>query len=80
MAQQFATVEIWIVVDDCGDTATGSTAEEAREHFEEEIGSLSEREGFRTVKVSVRVPLPKTATLELEASVPELEAPAVSAS
>jgi len=44
--------------------------------FEEDIGALSDREGFRTVKVTVKVPLPETATLELEAEAPELEAPA----
>ena len=75
MAQEFATVEVWIVVDAAGDSASGRDLDEAKEHYTEQIGALEDSEGFRSVCVKVKVPLPEVCTLEVEAEAPEMEAP-----
>ncbi len=65
-------VEVWIVVDSCGDSAVGTDAHEARERFEENVQNLNDAEGFRMVKVIVKVPLPEASVIELEASAPAM--------
>lgn len=75
MAQQFATVEVWIICDSSGNSITGETADEAREHYEDHFGPLNEANGFRMVKVVCRIPLPEVAVVELEADAPEFEPP-----
>jgi hypothetical protein len=74
MAQQYATVEVWVLVDNCGDTAQGATADEAKERYEEQIQELGACEGFRLVCVKVKVPLPETCVVEITAEAPALEA------
>jgi hypothetical protein len=74
MAQKYATVEVWVICDSDGDTATGGTPDEARESYEENVGPLNEQDGFRMVKVLIRVPLPETCIVEVEAQAPVLEA------
>jgi hypothetical protein len=76
MTQQYATVEVWVIVDAAGDTAQGEDLQTAKEQYAERIGALEDSEGFRAVKVLVRVPLPETAVVEIEAEAPALEAPA----
>src|SRR5262245_11035177 len=76
MATQYTTVELVVLVDSCGDSAIGTDAEAAREAYEENVQALNECDGFRIVKVRVRVPLPEIATLEVEALAPEIESPA----
>ena len=68
------TIEVYILVDACGDVAFASDEATARENYENDIGPLSDTDGFRIVKVSVNVPLPEL--IELSAiDAPELSAP-----
>jgi hypothetical protein len=60
---EIATCEVYVVIDQSGDYATGKTPEAAREQFEEDIGPLSDCESFRCVKVLLRVPLPEMPVL-----------------
>jgi len=59
MAQQTCECECWICVDAEGQYAVGSDEASAREKYTEDVGDLSEVDGFRLVKVSLTVPLPK---------------------
>lgn len=72
---QTTTCEVWVCVDACGDCAIGEDADAARASYEEDVSSLSECDGFRLIKVLVKVPLPEIATLEVEALAPGLEVP-----
>ena len=63
-------VEVWICVDSSGDSAVGSSAEDAKERYEESIQQLAEADGFRLVKLLVKVPLPEV--VELLADAPAL--------
>lgn len=67
--------EVWVLVDSCGDTAVGSTADEAKEHYEENVQAVGDCEGFRLVKVLVTVPLPEVSTVELTAGAASLGEP-----
>ncbi len=51
--------EVFIVVDANGDCAVGTTADAARESFDDNVGGLADGEGFRMVRVTVSVPLPE---------------------
>ena len=62
-----APCEVWIVCDQAGDYAVGSSADAAREKYAEDIGELSSAEGFRMVKLLVRVPLPEVVELSGDA-------------
>lgn len=75
MAQAYATVEVFILVDTEGFWVTGDTADVARERYDDAAGSLNESDGFRLVRCKIKVPLPKVAVVELEASAPEFEPP-----
>ncbi len=61
--------EVWVCVDATGDYAVGVSAEAAREKYTEDIGDLGDCEGFRLVKVTVKVPMPLD---ELVVDAPEL--------
>lgn len=62
-----AVCEVFLVIDQAGDYAVGNSAEAAREKYEEDIGALNAAEGFRIVKLLVRVPLPEVVELAGEA-------------
>lgn len=62
MATEYTTVEVRVRVNDAGDYEVGTTLADSGERFEEHIGSDAET-GYRVVKVSVKVPLPKPAEL-----------------
>ena len=68
MSKTKTTIELWACIDSNGDYATGEDAEKARERYEENVGAVSEAEGFRLVKVSVLVSLPEPVELTGEAS------------
>ena len=61
-----ALCEVFLVIDQAGDYAVGNSPEAAREKYAEDIGELSEAEGFRMVKLAVRVPLPELVELAVE--------------
>jgi hypothetical protein len=65
------TCEVWMIVDAAGDYAVGTDADAAKERYAEDVGELAEAEGFRLVKVSLTVPLPKV--LEMAGTAPEEE-------
>lgn len=60
--------EIFLLVDSCGDYAVGNSIEAAREKYEEGIQALTDAEGFRIVKLLVKVPLPEV--VEMTGEVP----------
>jgi hypothetical protein len=60
---QTIDAEIFLIVDSIGDTAVGTSEEDARERYEETIQPLSDASGFRLVKLVVKVPLPEVAEL-----------------
>jgi hypothetical protein len=74
MAQKYATVEVWLIVDQDGDTAQGNSLDAAKEDYAENIGALDDQDGFRAVKVLVRVPLPEVSVVEVTAEAPALGA------
>jgi hypothetical protein len=63
-----ATCDVFVVIDQAGDYAVGNTADGARCRYEFEVGSLGNADGFRVVKLAVRVALPEMIEL------PEVEA------
>lgn len=79
MATQFATVEVVVLVDAEGQYDFGNDEDEARTNYEENVGALNETEGFRLVKIKVKVPLPEIAEIEVEALAPALEDAAATA-
>ena len=72
MATEYTTVELFVKVNESGEYDCGSTAEEAGERFEENIGTDNET-GYRLVKLTVKVPLPKPLELTGEVTVDESE-------
>ncbi len=60
-------VELWACVDAEGQYEVGTSAEAARERYENEVGALVDCEGFRMVKVTLKVAVAATAELEGEA-------------
>lgn len=71
---QTTQVEIYVLVDSCGDTAQGDSREAAIEHYEDTVQALADCDGFRIVRVLVNIPLPEVSVVELTAGTPELEA------
>lgn len=63
-----ATCEIFVCIDSEGQYAVGTDADLARQAYEEDVGCLNEQDGFRLVKVTLTVPLPKA--VELTGTVP----------
>lgn len=52
-------VEVFVLVDNCGDYSAASTIERAKEAYESDVQQLSDSEGFRVVRVKLTVPLPE---------------------
>lgn len=67
-ARQTCTAEVWVMMDADGCYVVGSCPNSAREAYAEQVRPLDECEGFRLVKVTVKVPLPKAVELTGEAS------------
>ncbi len=60
-------IELWACVDSEGQYEVGTSAEAARERYEQDIGILADVEGFRLVCLTVRVALPVPVELTGEA-------------
>lgn len=71
MATQYATVEVWVMVDAAGDYVAHSDADSLAEVWEERIGDVKDAEGFRRVKLTVKVPLPTVIELAGEVTADE---------
>ena len=69
--------EAWVCVDAEGQYAVGTDADSAREAYETDVGELQGTDGFRLVKVTVKVPLP--VVIEAAAQVAEDEPAAATA-
>lgn len=67
---QTVEVEAWVIVDANGDSAVGADAQHARDRYTDDIGALEEGDGFRMVKVILRVPVPECQTIALDADIP----------
>jgi len=65
-------VEVWVMVDAAGDYAASDDPDLLNERYEEKVQEMSEAEGFRRVKITVKVPLPQP----LAVSVDVVEEPA----
>jgi hypothetical protein len=65
-------VEVYIIADHAGDSAQGDSPAAAREAYENNIQALNECDGFRMCKITVTVPLPEVAVLEMKASLEPL--------
>jgi hypothetical protein len=62
------TVEVWLMIDDCGDYCIAKDADGLGEAYENDVQDLESAGGLRRVKVTVTIPLPKP--LEVEATAP----------
>ncbi len=70
-----ATVEVWIVVDENGDSAVGPDQAAALASYDEHVGRDDDSPvGLRFARVTLTVPLPVTA--ELTGTVPVDDTPA----
>jgi hypothetical protein len=68
----YVEAEVWVLVDAAGDAAVGSSVEAARDKYEEDVQELSQSDGFRMVKVLLKVPVPDCQVIPLSASAPPL--------
>ncbi len=68
-ATETITAEVFLLVDFAGDWAIGIDEAVAREAYEATVQPLADCDGFRLVKVCVKVPLP--AVVELTGEAPE---------
>lgn len=73
MATEYVTVEVWVKLNEAGDYDCGCDPEQAGERFEDSIGHEQDQ-GYRMVKLTVKVPLPKAIELTGEVAVEESEA------
>ena len=58
-----ALCEVWLVCDQAGDYAVGNSADAARGQYESDIQPLADADGFRIVKLLVKIPLPEVVEL-----------------
>lgn len=55
--------DAYILVDATGAYVVGNSEDACREKYEEDIGSLNDCDGFRTVRIAAKVKLPTIATV-----------------
>jgi hypothetical protein len=73
---EFCNVEVWVVVDDGGFYAVGTSRDDVVEHYEEKVQPVADAAGIRCLRLAVSVPLPRL--VEVAVDIPALEAvPAV---
>ncbi len=60
---QTVEVEMWCAVDSNGDYGLGKDQDAARANYNDDVGDIAECDGFRLVKITVKVPLPIVAEL-----------------
>lgn len=65
--------DVFVLIDAAGDYVVGKDEAAAREAYEAEIQNLSDCDGFRLVKVTVKAALPAVVELEVEAADEETE-------
>ena len=51
-------IEVFVCINQDGEYEVGTTAEQVRERFEENIGALADQDGMRIVRCWLKVPLP----------------------
>ena len=71
MAVQFCDVEVFVLVNSEGEYVAHESEDSLAEVYGERIGELSEAEGTRRIRVTVKVPLPKP--IELTGAVVAVE-------
>jgi hypothetical protein len=57
------TVEVWVLVDDCGDYVVATDPDRLGEEYEADVQDLANAGGLRRVKVTLTVPLPEPVEL-----------------
>ncbi len=72
MAAQMIEIEVWVKVNENGEYEVGTSGDEAKDRFEENIGDDG-TQGMRFVKLTVKVPLP--VTIEISGEVETAEEP-----
>jgi hypothetical protein len=70
MATEFATIEVWVMIDEGGDYVADASEENLGQRYADDIGG-DEGVARRKVKITLKVPLPKP--IELTGEVPEEE-------
>lgn len=71
MTTEYATVEVFVMVDADGQYVAHEDAGELAAAYGERIGEIGEQDGYRTVQLTVRVPLPQCIVLTGEVTVDE---------
>jgi hypothetical protein len=66
--EEFATVEIWVLVDQDGDYAAGTDPDTLHEVYDDTVGGDRDTLSMRRVKVTLTIPKPKP--VELTGTVP----------
>jgi hypothetical protein len=66
MAVAMIDVEVWVLVNECGDYVASDDADALNERFEECVGEIANQEGLRRVKLTVKVPLPNVIEIKGE--------------
>lgn len=51
-------VEVWVVIDQDGNYAVGANEDQAREHYEEDIGAIGDATAFQAYQLNLSVPTP----------------------
>ncbi len=77
MAVEYTEVCVWVMVDSDGNAVAVEDGGDLNGRYEEQVQPVADSEGFRLVKVTVKVPLPKVIKLAAEAA--EEEDPAAEA-
>ncbi len=71
MTTKYAEVVVWVMVDSDGNAVAIEDGGDLLDRYEEQVQDVKNAEGWRQVKVTVRVPLPTVIELEAEAAVEE---------
>lgn len=71
MATRYEEIEIWVLVNEVGDYVASDDADLLNERFEECIGDVSDQQGLRRVKVTLKVPVPTVLEVSGEVAVSE---------
>jgi hypothetical protein len=73
MKTEYITAEVWVLVDAAGDYVASDDADLLKELYEEKVQELGNADGFRRVKLTVKIPLPQVIELAGEVIVNEEE-------
>lgn len=67
------TVEVWVLIDSDGNYAVANDQERVKEVYEEDTQPFGDADGFRLVKLSLRVALPEV--IEASGEIPDTDGP-----